>query len=185
VLSFLQTSLPEPCIASSSAPCLLISLPISSSLIRLFCMKPKTTFWHENIYNLRTSTVFSTSYGLYQHNDFILLLSSYIKIGSLDIENTFYNKLNTYTAYCKNKISHRGTSRDIMFCSPIKLNRNFGGTYHFHLQNRRVNIIIITHGAETFLRSCQLCSYSRTSQHFMEPRRFITVFTRALHWSLF
>jgi hypothetical protein len=27
-----------------------------------------------------------------------------------------------------------------------------------------------THGAETYLRSChQLCSYSRTSQHFMEP----------------
>jgi hypothetical protein len=26
----------------------------------------------------------------------------------------------------------------------------------------------LTHGAEPFLRSCQLCSYSRTSQHFME-----------------
>jgi hypothetical protein len=28
---------------------------------------------------------------------------------------------------------------------------------------------LLTHGAEPFLRSCQLCSYSRTSQHFMEP----------------
>jgi hypothetical protein len=27
----------------------------------------------------------------------------------------------------------------------------------------------LTYGAEPFLRSCQLCSYSRTSQHFMEP----------------
>jgi hypothetical protein len=27
----------------------------------------------------------------------------------------------------------------------------------------------LTHGAEPFLRSCQLCSYSRTSQHFTEP----------------
>jgi hypothetical protein len=27
----------------------------------------------------------------------------------------------------------------------------------------------LTHGAEPFLRSCHLCSYSRTSQHFMEP----------------
>jgi hypothetical protein len=27
----------------------------------------------------------------------------------------------------------------------------------------------ITHGTDPFLRSCQLCSYSRTSQHFMEP----------------
>jgi hypothetical protein len=26
----------------------------------------------------------------------------------------------------------------------------------------------LTHGAEPFLGSCQLCSYSRTSQHFME-----------------
>jgi hypothetical protein len=29
--------------------------------------------------------------------------------------------------------------------------------------------ISLTHGAEPFLRSCQLCSYSRTSKHFMEP----------------
>jgi hypothetical protein len=28
---------------------------------------------------------------------------------------------------------------------------------------------LLTYGAELFLRSCQLCSYSRTSQHFMEP----------------
>jgi hypothetical protein len=27
----------------------------------------------------------------------------------------------------------------------------------------------LTHGAEPFLRNCQLCSYSRTSRHFMEP----------------
>jgi hypothetical protein len=27
----------------------------------------------------------------------------------------------------------------------------------------------LTHGAEPFLRSCQLCSYSRTFQHFMKP----------------
>jgi hypothetical protein len=27
----------------------------------------------------------------------------------------------------------------------------------------------LTHGAELFLRSCQLCSHSKTSQRFMEP----------------
>jgi hypothetical protein len=27
----------------------------------------------------------------------------------------------------------------------------------------------LTHGAEPYLRWCQLCSYSRTPQHFMEP----------------
>jgi hypothetical protein len=28
---------------------------------------------------------------------------------------------------------------------------------------------LLTYGAEPFLRSCQLCTHSRTSQHFMEP----------------
>jgi hypothetical protein len=28
---------------------------------------------------------------------------------------------------------------------------------------------LLTHGAEAFLRRCQLCSHSRTSQRFMEP----------------
>jgi hypothetical protein len=28
---------------------------------------------------------------------------------------------------------------------------------------------VLTHGAEPFFRSCPLCSYSRTSHHFMEP----------------
>jgi hypothetical protein len=28
---------------------------------------------------------------------------------------------------------------------------------------------LLTYGAESFLRSCQLCSHSRTSQHFTEP----------------
>jgi hypothetical protein len=27
----------------------------------------------------------------------------------------------------------------------------------------------LTHGAEAFLRSCQLCNYSRNTQYFMEP----------------
>jgi hypothetical protein len=36
--------------------------------------------------------------------------------------------------------------------------------------NSQLNIHTqLTHGAEPFLRSRQLCSFSRTSQHFMEP----------------
>jgi hypothetical protein len=31
----------------------------------------------------------------------------------------------------------------------------------------------LIHGAEPFLRSCQTCSYSRTSQHFIEPERLL------------
>jgi hypothetical protein len=42
---------------------------------------------------------------------------------------------------------------------------------------------LLTHGAEPFLRSLQLCSHSRTSQIF-GTRRCNAVFTRALHWSL-
>jgi hypothetical protein len=45
-------------------------------------------------------------------------------------------------------------------------------------------MVFVTYVAETFLRSCQLCSHSRTWQAFWRTRRFITVFTRALHWSL-
>jgi hypothetical protein len=40
-------------------------------------------------------------------------------------------------------------------------------TYEFDLESHE--FISLTHGAEPFLRSCQLCSYSRTSQHFMKP----------------
>jgi hypothetical protein len=42
---------------------------------------------------------------------------------------------------------------------------------------------LLTYGAEPFLRSRQLCSHSRTSSIY-GIRRFITVFTTALHWSL-
>jgi hypothetical protein len=37
------------------------------------------------------------------------------------------------------------------------------------LSKPSVTTTIHTHGAEPFFRSCKLCSYSRTSQHFMEP----------------
>jgi hypothetical protein len=42
---------------------------------------------------------------------------------------------------------------------------------------------LLTYGAEPFLRSRQLCSHSRTSQH--GTWRFNAVFTKAIHWSLF
>jgi hypothetical protein len=38
-----------------------------------------------------------------------------------------------------------------------------------HWFRRTFYTVSLTHGAEPFLRSCQLCSYSRTSQYFMEP----------------
>jgi hypothetical protein len=43
---------------------------------------------------------------------------------------------------------------------------------------------LLTHGAEPFLRSRQLCSPSRNPPAFYGTRRFITLFTRALYWSL-
>jgi hypothetical protein len=40
------------------------------------------------------------------------------------------------------------------------------------------------HIAEPLLRSHQMCSYSGNFKHFMELKRFITVFTGVLHWPL-
>jgi hypothetical protein len=40
------------------------------------------------------------------------------------------------------------------------------GVYSQTLQNLQKRV---THGAEPFLRSRQLCSHSRTSEHFMGP----------------
>jgi hypothetical protein len=37
------------------------------------------------------------------------------------------------------------------------------------LQGLARAVYSLTHGAEPYLRSFQLCSYSRTSQHFMQP----------------
>jgi hypothetical protein len=36
-------------------------------------------------------------------------------------------------------------------------------------RNMHTVTYLLTHGAEPFLRNCQLCSHSRTSQRFMEP----------------
>jgi hypothetical protein len=39
----------------------------------------------------------------------------------------------------------------------------------FYFERHSYDWYSLTHGAEPFLRSFQLCSYSRTSKHFMEP----------------
>jgi hypothetical protein len=43
---------------------------------------------------------------------------------------------------------------------------------------------LLTHGAESFLRSRQLCSHSKNFSPFYGTREFNAVFTRVLHWSL-
>jgi hypothetical protein len=48
---------------------------------------------------------------------------------------------------------------------------------HSMLHNLSLLACLLTYGAEQFLRSSQLCSHSRTSQHFMEPEG-------SLPWSL-
>jgi hypothetical protein len=49
--------------------------------------------------------------------------------------------------------------------TPINVSLNVNGQYFF-LPNLTY---LLTHGAEAFLRSRQLCSHSRISQRFMEP----------------
>jgi hypothetical protein len=46
---------------------------------------------------------------------------------------------------------------------------NFRSSWLCRLNSIYRVMSLITRGAEPFLRSRQLCSYSRTSQHFMEP----------------
>jgi hypothetical protein len=62
---------------------------------------------------------------------------------------------------CKNCIHLRIAMRQ---CVPPKMLLTFTGLH---------SIIFLksnSHGAEPFLRSCQLCSHSINSQHFMEPK---------------
>jgi hypothetical protein len=46
---------------------------------------------------------------------------------------------------------------------------NFVHVLHYEDVWQSVGIHSVIHGAEPFLRSRQLCSYPRTSYHFMEP----------------
>jgi hypothetical protein len=41
-------------------------------------------------------------------------------------------------------------------------------TVLLHRKELRIRTYLLVYGAEPFLRSCKFCSYSRTSQHFME-----------------
>jgi hypothetical protein len=54
--------------------------------------------------------------------------------------------------------------RALLTCSALKLHLKI-----HRFQTRDDVQTVLTHRVEPFLRSCQLCSYSRTSQHFMEP----------------
>jgi hypothetical protein len=51
---------------------------------------------------------------------------------------------------------------EFISCKPAILMRNSDPIYAYNLS--------FTYGSEPFLRICQLCSYSITSQYFMEPK---------------
>jgi hypothetical protein len=55
---------------------------------------------------------------------------------------------------------------------------------NFNYLGYTITFYLLAYGAEPFLRSCQLCSHSENSQQIKGTRRFITVFTRTLHWYL-
>jgi hypothetical protein len=57
------------------------------------------------------------------------------------------------------------TSSTIWGHGPFKISNKIRGTHWA----QQVSEYLLTYGAEPFIRSCQLCSHSRTSQHFMEP----------------
>jgi hypothetical protein len=66
-------------------------------------------------------------------------------------------------------------------CSYNAYNTEQAGLSTFNVYSGR---FLLTYGAEPLLRSCQLCSHSKNFPAFYGTRRFITVFTRALHLSL-
>jgi hypothetical protein len=56
----------------------------------------------------------------------------------------------------------------------IRLYENNGPSISLFCRRPQYHLCLLTkhsliHGAEPFLRSCQLCSYLRNSQHFIEP----------------
>jgi hypothetical protein len=84
----------------------------------------------------------------------------------------------TTLRYCRAKctISCVNNNTDTLFRQVPDLSRNLSYVRASILRrqthpwgNTTFSNHSLTHGAEPFSRSCQLCSYSRTSQHFMEP----------------
>jgi hypothetical protein len=96
---------------------------------------------------------------------------------------TTYVAYSVQNSYTKRHLSHN-SQLQIFFSHWQYWARQFAVFFHYERYSVcNLLIYLLTYGAEFFLRSCQLYSQSRISQHFMEPE-FITVFTRALDWSL-
>jgi hypothetical protein len=90
--------------------------------------------------------------------------NDFLTSGSLSKEYV-YTKLPLSPASCLTQRQNVQLSTQVMFwwkwCSVFRAHR--------HILTAISNNIVLTYGAEPFLRSCQLCSHSRTSQHFKEP----------------
>jgi hypothetical protein len=81
--------------------------------------------------------------------------------------------------YCCSHVNCRNEDGTIIFKLDFVAHQQFNMYKKFIVVDDYIIIIILssscsssellTYGAEPFLRSCKLCSYSRTSQHFMEP----------------
>jgi hypothetical protein len=74
-------------------------------------------------------------------------------------------------------VRDRAKMRNTKCPALIKLHEEkvFGNVSHFGINAVVMFILILlTHEAEPFLRSRQLCSHSRTSQHFIEPEGSIS-----------
>jgi hypothetical protein len=61
--------------------------------------------------------------------------------------------------------------KSLIFCEFRKFITVFTTVRNWTLseQNKSSSLHLLTYGTERFLRSCQLCSHSGTSQHFTEP----------------
>jgi hypothetical protein len=75
---------------------------------------------------------------------------------------------------------------DMTPCNLVEVCRHFGATYCIHLQSWRISQawIQLTLLSWTLLKKLPVVQLFKNSPTFYGTRRFIAVFTRAIHWSL-
>jgi hypothetical protein len=90
----------------------------------------------------------------------VCIRKSFLSVSTLKLKNLRFYLLMYQASYCL----YRPQNHPDLLLTNI-LNSAYRSAVHVWKNAPHS----LTHGAEPFLRSCQLCSYSRTSQHFMEP----------------
>jgi hypothetical protein len=84
------------------------------------------------------------------------------------LTNIFKETISEYRFVKKCGIRNKINDRALKFICTLLLHKLTYSSRPIHY-TATILTYLLTYGAEPSLRSCQLCSHSRTSQHFMEP----------------